>query len=188
MLSWVASSYLGNHVCEAMHILQGRPPAALECPFNAFLQNWFWKEAGSKARNNAVIAPSRWVCLPYVSLQSQEALFKSLRSNQRDPLVFFAGKRDVLRRTKRTSLVLQKQTENNLPHSPHAIIHLEAQGYLCVHCTFQDSHLIYWYENPRNGWVACLKFDLNTGQLLGKEVGSGSPLFYQHFIVTGVTT
>lgn len=188
MLSWLASSHVGVPACEEMHVLQSNPPARQECPYREFLQSWFWKQLEGSETKKYFLAPSRWTCLPYVLLQSEQALLKGLTTNQRDPLSVFAGKRDVLRKDKRKSLLLQEQTKMNLPDTPNAIVHLEAQGYLCVHCTFSKDRIKYWYENPQNSWVAYLAFDARTGKMIDKRVETGNPAFYHFFTKEGVTT
>lgn len=187
MLAWTAAIVLEKPPCHEMHLMQGHEPVNMECSFMEFLQNWFWSNLRDVSAKELFVAPTRWLCLPYVRKQLDASLMQSVLLQPENALSVFAGKRLLVRPNKRTIRLVQQKLEQQLPVTSDAILELESQGYLCVHCTFATHQITYWYENPDTNWVACVGFDPTTGLRTFTRIEVGNPEFYQLFLKEGVS-
>lgn len=150
-------------------------PSVLTEAFRAKSRERFGKESR---------APTRWLCLPYARYVL-EAQIHRVVSDGKDPLILIAGQRDILRRRKRRVTHLTKQTQDRLPETLDALVHLEAQGYLCFYYRMDTPWLTVWYENPKTGWVAMLRYDVAEGRMRERLITNQYPLAFDKFLEKG---
>lgn len=184
----VAISFEGTTPCALVHTSLGEVPESVVCSRSRALQLSFRKKLVNKGIHQAW-SPNAWVCLTRVRQSVNATLAKTLAKPLADPLGAFGGKRDPLRKSKRTEgreKYLQEQVENNLPENLSLFVHLEAQGYLAVHCEIDRDSIHYWYEHPNTGWVAYVRMDKTGNRVLEKRVQSSGPEVYANFLAKGV--
>lgn len=188
MLAFIAAMNYEFAPCERSHKEEGPPADGNICEKTEIYRDIFVQTGLQIYGATPLAIPQRWACITFVKEKLEHALAAGVVSLA-DPLMAFAGKRKTLRRTsdeKERGEFLRQQTLVRIPKNMSAIYHLEAQGYICVRCNFEENSLTYWYENPTTGWVAYLEADIRTEKLLDSFIAPASPETYHSFILKGV--
>lgn len=168
------------HPCHERYQIEGKPQT-LRCSFAEKRIRDLIEDAHKQGIHQSKIPiPTKWACLPYAAARIKNELKKSIIMGI-DPLHQLTKRRtfkDKLKKKTKQELILQ--TQNALPLSRDAFVHLEAQGYLCFHYQF-DHHVIrYWYEHPRRGFIAILEWDSLKDEVIEICVArDGKDVFYR---------